>query len=125
MEVNSENIRKWREEYGLTQQELANHLGVSLRTVTNYEKGGKIPKAKTRMIWNLFNRKNKPFAESVNDFYDDLGVSSTPPQSFSESESVYHKKSINIDTIEDRLNIIIQSVESILNELAELKKIKN
>lgn len=40
----SEKIRAQRIKLNLTQQELADQLGVSLRTITNYETGGKHPR---------------------------------------------------------------------------------
>ncbi len=39
-----EKIRDGRNKIGLTQQELAKKLGVSLRTITNYETGSMYPK---------------------------------------------------------------------------------
>ena len=38
-----EKIRSLRKQYKYTQQELANLLGVSLRTITNYESGERYP----------------------------------------------------------------------------------
>lgn len=40
----SEKLRQSRIKSGLTQQQLADMLGVSLRTVTNYETGDRYPK---------------------------------------------------------------------------------
>ncbi len=40
----SEKIRAQRMKLNLTQQELADQLGVSLRTITNYETAGKHPR---------------------------------------------------------------------------------
>ena len=40
----SEKLRRARINAGLTQSQLANELGVSLRTVTNYETGDRYPK---------------------------------------------------------------------------------
>lgn len=39
----AENVRKLREEKGLTQQELANLIEVAQPTVAQYEKGMKLP----------------------------------------------------------------------------------
>lgn len=39
-----DKVKKERREKGLTQQQLADMLGVSLRTITNYEKGDSYPK---------------------------------------------------------------------------------
>ncbi len=32
-------IRKWREEFGISQQELARHLGISPSVISDYESG--------------------------------------------------------------------------------------
>ncbi len=40
----SEKVKDMRNKKGMTQQELADALGVSLRTVTNYETGDRYPK---------------------------------------------------------------------------------
>lgn len=40
----SEKVRTLRENAGLTQRELSSLIGVSLRTVTNYESGERYPK---------------------------------------------------------------------------------
>ncbi|WP_340074305.1 helix-turn-helix transcriptional regulator [Leptobacterium sp. I13] len=54
MDVNSLTIKKYREENGLTQMQLAEKLGVSFRTVQNYESGHPIPKSKLVLFRSLF-----------------------------------------------------------------------
>ena len=54
MEISAENIKKYRDENGLTQQSMAALLGVSFRTIQNYESGGTIPKSKHEILRNLF-----------------------------------------------------------------------
>lgn len=39
-----EKVGELRRQQGLTQKELADKIGVSLRTITNYETGGRYPK---------------------------------------------------------------------------------
>lgn len=39
-----EKLKKLREEKGMTQQEFADAVGISLRTVGNYEKEGRLPR---------------------------------------------------------------------------------
>ena len=38
-----EKVSQLRKQNGLTQRQLADALGVSLRTITNYETGGRYP----------------------------------------------------------------------------------
>lgn len=56
--MNAEKIRKKREELGLTQSELATLIGVSLRTIQNYEKDGVIPSSKYEILRNVLNAGN-------------------------------------------------------------------
>lgn len=44
------DIKKLREQLGLTQEELAVKIGVSIRTVQNWESGGKIPESTLRLL---------------------------------------------------------------------------
>jgi transcriptional regulator with XRE-family HTH domain len=48
--MNALEIKEKRKIIGLTQQELAVILGVSLKTVTNYENGGVIPESKQALL---------------------------------------------------------------------------
>ena len=43
------NIRKFRESYGLTQSQVAEKIGVSLDTVSRYETGKREPRASDLM----------------------------------------------------------------------------
>jgi len=49
------HIKELRESLGKTQTELAEMIGVSLRTIQNYESGGIIPKSKDAILRKLKN----------------------------------------------------------------------
>lgn len=55
-------IKKKRKELGLTQADLAKSLGVSLRTISNYEKGEVIPETKQGLLHAILsnNSINEP-----------------------------------------------------------------
>jgi DNA-binding XRE family transcriptional regulator len=48
--MNSLEVLKIREEFGLTQQKFADFLGVDRRTIVNWEKGNKIPDSKIKLL---------------------------------------------------------------------------
>lgn len=48
--IDAEFVKKLRYNKGWTQKDLADFIGVSLRTVTSYELGGVIPKAKQLLL---------------------------------------------------------------------------
>lgn len=51
--MNAEDVKKLRATLGITQRELAQKLGVSLKTITNYENGGVIPDSKRQLLISL------------------------------------------------------------------------
>jgi transcriptional regulator with XRE-family HTH domain len=50
MEVNSETLRKIRDDRGMSQKDFAEYLGISPRSLQNYEAGSAIPAAKKMLI---------------------------------------------------------------------------
>lgn len=61
--MNDLDIRKVRENLGMTQEEIAKTLGVSARTIQNYEAGGVIPRSKHEIIRSLSMAKRQHNAE--------------------------------------------------------------
>lgn len=52
--MDAEYVKEIRRLLGITQKELAEKIGVSLKTITNYETGGVIPDSKIQMLQSLF-----------------------------------------------------------------------
>lgn len=48
--MDAQEIKRLRESLGLTQADLAKRIGVSLKTITNYETGGGIPASKQEIL---------------------------------------------------------------------------
>lgn len=69
MIVSSLDIKQFREKQGLTQSELAELVGVTLRTIQNYEAGGEIPKSKDVIFHMLFKQYEfkSPFDKLLDD----------------------------------------------------------
>jgi transcriptional regulator with XRE-family HTH domain len=60
--MNAKEIKESRKKLDLTQAQLAIRLGVSLKTVSNYEKGEAIPESKRALLHSIFNEVNEPTA---------------------------------------------------------------
>ncbi|CAL2084036.1 helix-turn-helix domain-containing protein [Tenacibaculum sp. 190524A02b] len=56
MVYTAEDIKNIRKKHSLTQEKLANLLGVSWRTIQNYERGHTIPKSKNTLFRVLFEK---------------------------------------------------------------------
>lgn len=52
--MDAEKLKEYRKRYNLTQKEMAESLGISRKTLNNYENGGNIPLAKEIMIEKLY-----------------------------------------------------------------------
>lgn len=59
------DIKQLREDLGITQELLAKRLGVSTKTISNWEKGGVIPQSKYDMILALKTEGTKTEGESL------------------------------------------------------------
>lgn len=57
--MNAERVKELRALLGLTQKELAEKIGVSLKTITNYETGGVIPDSKQQLLLSLKKEASK------------------------------------------------------------------
>lgn len=78
-------IRRYREERGLTQQELAKAIGKSFRTIQSWERGESFPNAEA--IWNLC----EFFGTDANDllgWWDEHQREEQPPLSSDEARLV-------------------------------------
>lgn len=68
--MNALEIRKKRKELKLTQSQLAEMLGVSLKTISNYEKGEVIPQSKKELLHKILNEEisNNLVSEPVSEY---------------------------------------------------------
>jgi len=70
--MNSLEIKRLREKLGYTQEQLGFLIGVSRNTIINYEKGGKIPPAKSKLLHNVLieNAQNTTFVNEPPTIYE-------------------------------------------------------
>jgi len=57
--MNALEIKKRRKELGLNQEELAKKLGVSVKTISNYETGDVIPESKKELLRDILYKKEE------------------------------------------------------------------
>ena len=70
--MDASNVKKFREELGLSQQKFADQIGVDRRTVVNWEKGNKIPDSKIKLFKLLsINNKSEMVSESPIEKFED------------------------------------------------------
>ena len=61
--MDAQKLREYRKKHNLTQKEMAIELGVSRKTLNNYENGGNIPLAKEIMIEKIYGTTHYPHNE--------------------------------------------------------------
>lgn len=74
MKISKIDIVNFRENHNISQSEFAKLIGVSLRTVQNYEAGGKIPESKNEILRKVFDNyeKNNKVNEPQTTYQEDL-----------------------------------------------------
>lgn len=55
--MNGKELKELREKYSLTQKELADKIGITRKTINNYENGGEIPESKKTLFKLFFNEE--------------------------------------------------------------------
>lgn len=72
MIITAELIKEFREKHNLTQEKLAELMGVSWRTIQNYEAGSKIPASKNALFRDTFNKIENESKSTRKFNYEDL-----------------------------------------------------
>ncbi|WP_440881441.1 helix-turn-helix domain-containing protein [Tenacibaculum sp. C7A-26P2] len=73
--MNASEIKKRRKELGLTQEQLAKKIGITKRTIINYEKGEFIPESKVKLLHSILSNKNE---EAIPLDFSELNVMFVP-----------------------------------------------
>ncbi len=75
MSFTAADIKEFRKKHNLTQEKLAEMIGVSWRTIQNYESGYTIPKSKNallRVVFDEFNKSKSNEALNNKEWNEDL-----------------------------------------------------
>lgn len=109
--MNNINIKENRKKLGLTQSDLAEKIGVTLKTIQNYEKGETIPVSKLALLHNVLNQKDTHKVEE-------------PPEVYSLNSGTYKKIEEVEEVIKEREKIISLSKDnSVIEHQKEIIKL--
>lgn len=67
--MNALYIKKRRKELGLKQEDLAKKLGVSVKTISNYENGEVIPESKKELLHSILKKIEESNLNEPGSFY--------------------------------------------------------
>lgn len=105
-----ENIRRIRKSKGLTQEEMADRLGISLTAYRDLEKGST----------SIMNSNINKIAEITGTSTEEIVLGYRPSQSEGRLEDIESEYSTVVDSLNTRINDILKYVDS-LNEIIESK----
>lgn len=111
--MNSLYIKENRKKLKLNQSELAKLIGVSTKTISNYETGETIPETKKEILYKILNQEKKP------KFYDIPENNILEDNFTQEPEEIYYTKSVFQKQIEKKEEEILARK----NNIQDLKKI--
>lgn len=101
--MNNLEIKKQRKLLSLTQQELADLIGVSKNTIVNYEKGLKIPDSKipilTKALYTNVNIENQNQINIVNEPQSEYVNLSGYDKKIEDLKKIIEEKKINLEIL--------------------------
>ncbi|MCM1440039.1 MAG: helix-turn-helix domain-containing protein [Roseburia sp.] len=114
--MTANEIKEIRSQLGLSQEALAERLGVHARTIQNWESGGKIPKSKDALLCGLLPKQHTVFGGQHVEHGDAINGDKIVERVSEEKEEV--------ETFEDvtPMQKLTSDLASIRKDLADLKK---
>jgi len=106
--MNAQELKKMRKEAGLTQQELANLIGVSLKTIQNYENGEVIPETKHEILHRVLSKAIVKEPETSYEF--------TSKECFEKVENLKNETKLKdqiIDLLTTQVDLLNEKINSI------------
>lgn len=110
------DVKKFREAHGLTQQDLADRCGVSLRTVQNWEKGRNIPESSLKLLQSL-----GAAGESISSYAKENSVSVAA--GVGSNVSVGTETERFISTIERQQDIMSRQLDALAKRDAQIDRL--
>ena len=95
-------IKNKRKELGLTQADLAKKLGVSLKTVSNYENGEVIPESKVELLRTILSK-------------EEVIILNEPATSYGEEKNIIENLKIQIELRDRIIQLQEEKMQLILN----------
>lgn len=111
--MNAQELKKMRKEASLTQQELANLVGVSLKTIQNYENGEVIPETKHEILHRVLNQALVKEPETSYEL--------TSKECFQKVENLKNETKLK-DQIIDLLTIQVDLLKEKINSINDVHK---
>lgn len=124
MEINALNIKQHRKKLNLTQQELADLIGVSKNTIVNYEKGMKIPESKIPILKKILYNENINIVLEEPELYKQLTPIEIKIFELLDTIQEKEKELENIDKKSLEYKLRIQIIQELLYRLEILKSKK-
>lgn len=109
MMINPTQIKQFRQRNRVSQAKLAEMLGVSRRTIQNYEEGRTIPKARSRQLNNLLVDSDDQNYEEIRAEVDKLKKMIAELQ----AERVQFR-----ERCEAKLDVVISTIESLVDRMS-------
>ncbi len=117
------DVKKIRTKYNLTQQELADKCGVTLRTVQNWERGKTIPESALKLLQKMFGdyESVSPSEEGVNLTPQDIATLGTERflDVILKQQKIMNRQLDVLESQLDALNKRDERIERILSRLEE------
>lgn len=101
LKMNALEIKTNRKKLGLNQDELAKRLGVSVKTISNYENGEVIPESKKELLHKILNE-----TEEI--------VLKEPPSDYNEEKNIIEQLKLEIKLKDKIIQLQEEKIELIL-----------
>lgn len=120
--ITSEEIKQLRSILGLTQKELAEKLGTSIKTVANYESGSVIPSAKQKLLMEMLNGARNSISHNTGSINmgnvggHNVTIADPTIKKIIDQEKIQIERDMSIDAY-------IQTIEGLKARISDLERV--